>query len=161
MNWLPSLIEWLDRTGPGAPPVPELDGAPAGLRGALEALAERLGPAGPALVDDARLTELASLGDPELVRHVAETFFGAVPAQLASIRSAVAAADAPGVRGVAHTIKGGAASAGFPAVSELAAELEDAARASDTSRFDELVAALSAAVARTEAVVTSRLDESL
>ncbi|MCO4748347.1 MAG: Hpt domain-containing protein [Proteobacteria bacterium] len=146
------MIRWLETVGPETP-LPDLAGAPPELESAVRVLANRLGQAAPPLIDQERIAELNSLGDPSLVRHVAQTFFGGMPSQLASLRDAVARGDAAATRGVAHTIKGGAASAGFPASSHAAADLEDAARNGRLDDLDDLFKKLSSAIDRTREVV--------
>lgn len=147
----------MKESGPKAAPVPNLAGAPDELVAAVQGLASRMGAAEPKLIDAARFAELASLGDPSLVRHVTDTFFSTVPAQVSKLRDAVASGDATAVRGFAHTIKGGAASAGFPAASESAAALEDAARAGEAHRFEALFARLDSALSRTRVAVDDHL----
>ena len=109
------------------------------------------------LVDSGRMAELASLGDPSLVRHVVNIFFTTVPEQVHELRDAVARGDAAGVRSAGHTIKGGAASAGFPALSHVAAALEDAGRDGCPEQFGELVAKLEELIERTRQAVDAEL----
>lgn len=109
------------------------------------------------LIDKARMAELASLGDPSLVKHVIDIFFSTVPDQVAQLRAGVAAGDAAVVRSAGHTIKGGAASAGFPALSKVAGKLEDAGREGLVERFGDLLTQLEDLVARTERAVETDL----
>ena len=109
------------------------------------------------LVDSGRMAELASLGDPSLVRVVVDIFFNTVPDQVRELREAAARGDAGGVRTAGHTIKGGAASAGFPALSQVAAAIEDAGRDGRTEHFADLITKLDDLIGRTRAAVEAEL----
>jgi HPt (histidine-containing phosphotransfer) domain-containing protein len=109
------------------------------------------------LIDSGRMAELASLGDPSLVRHVVDIFFNTVPDQLRELHTAAAQGDASGVRNAGHTIKGGAASAGFPALSQVAAALEDAGRDGHADQFAGLIAELEDLVERTRRAADEEL----
>jgi two-component system, sensor histidine kinase and response regulator len=81
-------------------------------------------------------------GDEKLFHEVIEIFLDDVPKHLAGLRRAIAAGDAEGVEGAAHTLKGELGYLGISEVSQKARELEEFGRNADLRFAGDLYAAL-------------------
>jgi two-component system, sensor histidine kinase and response regulator len=88
-------------------------------------------PAAPGIVWNVGETLERLGGDEKLFQEVIEIFLDDVPKHLASLRRAIAAGDAEGVEGAAHTLKGELGYLGVSEVSQKARELEELGRNSD------------------------------
>ncbi|MDR3556239.1 MAG: response regulator [Syntrophobacteraceae bacterium] len=71
------------------------------------------------------------MGDPDLVRTVAEGFLGDIPQQIEALRGYLEAGDARRSERQAHTIRGASANVGGERLSAVAAEMEKASKAGD------------------------------
>jgi HPt (histidine-containing phosphotransfer) domain-containing protein len=95
-------------------------------------------------LDIAVLGELReSVGDdPAFVAELIDEFVADAPAQLRSLRDAVAAGDAPGARRAAHTLKGNGRTFGAGELAAVCQQAEAAAGAGDlaavASQLDEI-----------------------
>jgi HPt (histidine-containing phosphotransfer) domain-containing protein len=92
-------------------------------------------------IDQAALVELKSImeGDFDLLIN---TFVNDSTERIATIKGALAAADANAVRAAAHSFKGSALNICAPALSELCRELEARGRSGELSGALELVSAI-------------------
>jgi HPt (histidine-containing phosphotransfer) domain-containing protein len=88
-------------------------------------------PAAPGIVWNVGETLERLGGDEKLFQEVIEIFLDDVPKHMASLRRAIAAGDAEGVEGAAHTLKGELGYLGVSEVSQKARELEELGRNSD------------------------------
>jgi CheY-like chemotaxis protein len=93
-------------------------------------------------LDDGVLESLFNLGGTEILSELSEMFFESVGSALTKLREAVEEGDAPTVRRVAHTLKGGSGNMGAKDMSRICAGLEDAGASGDLSRAPELVGQL-------------------
>jgi HPt (histidine-containing phosphotransfer) domain-containing protein len=117
---------------PDSPPMPDrLTHAAATDRGAVQQLQEQLGREGFA--------------------QLVTTFLDRAPARLAELRAAALAGDASAVREHAHSLKGAARSFGAAEMGELALRLEQESAAGSLAGAQDLIAALEAALERTQA----------
>jgi CheY-like chemotaxis protein/HPt (histidine-containing phosphotransfer) domain-containing protein len=94
------------------------------------------------LLDDGVLENLFDLGGTEMLSELSEMFFESVSSALTKLRKAVEEGDAPTVRRVAHTLKGGSGNMGAKDMSRICAGLEDAGASGDLSQAPELVGQL-------------------
>ena len=81
-------------------------------------------------------------GDAVLLAEIAKLFLEEYPTQLAAIRAAVAAGNAPELERAAHSLKGSVANFAAPAVVETARMLEQIAREARLESAGELAAVL-------------------
>ena len=81
-------------------------------------------------------------GDAVLLAEIAKLFLEEYPTQLAAIRAAVAAGNAPELERAAHSLKGSVANFAAPAVVEAARMLEQIAREARLETAGELAAVL-------------------
>jgi PAS domain S-box-containing protein len=88
-------------------------------------------PVGPAPVFDRTGTLARFDGDEELLRQMLEVFLEDAPNQLASIREALSANDAPLVRRAGHTLKGASSNVGASRLREIGFTIEKAGEAGD------------------------------
>jgi HPt (histidine-containing phosphotransfer) domain-containing protein len=93
-------------------------------------------------LDDGVLENLFDLGGTEILSELSEMFFESAGSALTKLREAVEEGDAPTVRRVAHTLKGGSGNMGAKDMSRICAGLEDAGASGDLSRAPELVGQL-------------------
>jgi CheY-like chemotaxis protein/HPt (histidine-containing phosphotransfer) domain-containing protein len=93
-------------------------------------------------LDDGVLENLLDLGGTEMLSELSEMFFESVGSALTKLREAVEEGDAPTVKRVAHTLKGGAGNMGAKDMSRSCAGLEDAGASGDLSHAPELVGQL-------------------
>jgi len=77
------------------------------------------------------------MNDPALAKRVAETFWSAMPDEIADLEARVHAGDAAGAERIAHTIRGAAANIGGDALRDVAHRLEIAAAAGDLVTVEE------------------------
>jgi two-component system, sensor histidine kinase and response regulator len=75
------------------------------------------------LIDGQHLREVVG-GDPDLLQVLLDAFLAEAPQQLAAVRQALQAGDAPTLRRAAHTLKGSAGYFGARPVIEAAYQLE-------------------------------------
>ena len=94
-------------------------------------------------------------GDAEMVQQLADIFLEEVPRQLADVRAAIDAADAPELRRTAHKLKGSVGTFAEGAAYETSLRLEFMGRDSDLGDGDAAWAALASAVQDLERVLTS------
>lgn len=97
----------------------------------------------PAVVDRARITELAELGE-ECVRSVITGFGEGAVDLVRQVAASLAAAppDLQRARGAAHQLRGSSMNLGLPAVEQLCAQLEQAFREGDIETASRLAPAL-------------------
>jgi two-component system, sensor histidine kinase and response regulator len=98
-----------------------------------------------ALLDVAQIAQLRATlghGDGSLLRKVVEGFLGAAHGRLTALRTAIEDGDAPGVRRIAHALRGSALNLGAVRITAVATALERAdaanARTETTALVDEL-----------------------
>ncbi len=89
-----------------------------------------------------RLRELDPTGASQLIERVGKAFNTSVARLVPQLRAAQAAADAAGIRHVAHTLKSSSASIGAVKLSRLCAEMEAMARQGETEGMHEQISAL-------------------
>ncbi len=111
------LAKWLSRPDAEQPPEPIFD---------EDSLVRRL------------------MGDRELASAVLKGFIQDVPTQLNNLRQRLDAADAPGARSVAHTLKGASATVSAQSLQALAAAMEQAGVAGRLDRCIELLPGVAA-----------------
>ena len=112
-------------------------------------------PSGVALDPQAlqRLRDLDPTGTGKLMERVANAFETAAARLLPQLRAAQAAADAEGIRHVAHTLKSSSASIGAVKLSRLCAEMELLAKQGQIDGTHEAVDALASELAAVLAVL--------
>jgi len=103
-------------------------------------------PPAPPAGDDLKYDQLLELtmGDKELASTVLRMFSQGLPADVAKLKAAIAAADGKQVHGVAHFIKGGAANVFAVQIRAAAAEIEKAGDRGDFAAAATLVQTLEA-----------------
>ena len=79
------------------------------------------------------------MGDRRLTGAILKSFVGDYPASLNALRRRIAAADAPGTRSKAHTLKGAAATVSAEGLQALAAAIEQAGINGQLASCDELL----------------------
>ncbi len=94
------------------------------------------------ILDPGVTASLRSMGDEAFYQEVIGLFLGDAPLQLAAIRSAIASADAEGVRDAAHALKSSAGNVGAEALSRASAAVEQLALSGSLQRSAELLLAL-------------------
>jgi two-component system sensor histidine kinase/response regulator len=87
-------------------------------------------------------------GDREAAAEIAQTFLKDAPRQLAALREALVAGDAPLTRRKAHTLKGASANVGAEALRAAACRAETAAANGDLAMIDSLLPELETQLAR-------------
>lgn len=99
-------------------------------------------------IDRATLDELLDAvgGDWSFVSELVEAFRTDAPAQVATMREGLDAADAAGVATAAHTLKSSSASLGAARLSAHCARLEAAGRRSELADAEAAVTAIEAAL---------------
>ena len=102
--------------------------------------------------DENRLLQ-RMMGDKKLVATIIAAFLDDTPVQLARLQERLAAADAPGVRRQAHTIKGAAANVSAGALRAVALEAEHAATAGKLESVNELLPRLESEFERLRAAL--------
>jgi len=104
-----------------------------------------LSPAAMQLDPDAlrRLRELDPNGANKLIDRVVQAFNASIGRLMPELRAAQAAADAAGIRHVAHTLKSSSASIGAVKLSHMCAEMEAMARQDLTDGMQDRISALS------------------
>jgi response regulator RpfG family c-di-GMP phosphodiesterase len=90
-------------------------------------------------VFDVEALLLRLMGDRQLACAVLKGFLKDAPSQLESLRSRVAAADSPGVRSQAHTLKGASATVAAEGLRAIAIEMERAGAAGRIDQCGELL----------------------
>jgi PAS domain S-box-containing protein len=135
-----TLAKWLPVRNEGAsPPLP--DGPPGEAPGDVafdrEALLRRL------------------LGDRRLAGVILQSFLADCPSRLIGLRQRVAAADGPGVRSLAHALKGAASTVAAEPLSALAGAIERACAGGEVERCAELLPRAEEEFARFRNVVES------
>ena len=93
-------------------------------------------------VDRRVLEDLRELGGDELVEELIQTFLEDAPAHLRALREAVRGGEAPGVRRLAHALKGSCGSMGTTEMARLSETLERAGASGDLSGAEELLGRL-------------------
>jgi HPt (histidine-containing phosphotransfer) domain-containing protein len=117
----------------------------------LDAVLERSVPASPADVGTAhteapvdrevlaRLRGLQGEDEPDIVAELAGMFLQDARSRLEAVGEALQRGDAPAVRRVAHTLKGGCGSMGAKRMFGLCAQLEEAGASGELSQGSELL----------------------
>ncbi len=85
-------------------------------------------------------------GDEEFLRELANVFLEDCPRLLTAVKQAAVAADAPGLRGTAHALKGAIAAFAAPRAWQAAREMEHLGRRGNLAEVDVRLAALERAV---------------
>jgi CheY-like chemotaxis protein len=103
----------------------------------------------PAALDEAALDQLArTVGTPEALASLADTFLADTESILDGLRGAIGRGDAAEVRRLAHSLKSTAASFGATELSTLSRRLEELATAGSTDGGPELLAQMEAELPR-------------
>jgi HPt (histidine-containing phosphotransfer) domain-containing protein len=105
----------------------------------------------------ARIREVQTPGEADLLTEMAEAFLEAAPRHLADIVNALARADADAVADAAHALKGGAAYMGAHELQQVCLELETRGRSGQTAGSDALIDSLRSALALTRASLAAEL----
>jgi HPt (histidine-containing phosphotransfer) domain-containing protein len=98
----------------------------------------------------ARLRRLQGEDEPDIVAELAGMFLEDARSRLAAVEEALQKGDAPAVKRVAHTLKGGSGSMGARRMFGLCAQLEDVGAAGDLSQGSELLGRIREELGRVE-----------
>jgi HPt (histidine-containing phosphotransfer) domain-containing protein len=93
--------------------------------------------------DDGQLEAITG-GDTEFEREVLVEYLNSAPADVAKLKAAVSAGNAPAASAAAHSIKGASATIGAKGFAAIALELERAGKKGDLTGSPEVLARLEA-----------------
>jgi HPt (histidine-containing phosphotransfer) domain-containing protein len=117
-------------------------------------------PPGARVVDHERLLERVG-GDRKALRRLVRVFLEDSPKQLAGIRAALAAGDAPALRAAAHALKGAVANFAAPAAAAAALRLQQLGENSDLSRAPGALSVLAHELQRVRRALSAHTQKPL
>jgi HPt (histidine-containing phosphotransfer) domain-containing protein len=106
-----------------------------------------------AVLDPAALERLRESIGEDFLSELVGTFVDEAPAQLATLRTALARGDSGEARRAAHTLKSNGATFGAASFSGLCRDLEERAKSGELTGADELVGRAESEYARVEAAL--------